>query len=100
MNTEARDVSLMEPRLQSLERRVDRLQARLDRTLDITAAPAFLLPLIAVLVSIVIVGARDATLRRDALHVLAYGLLPLVTFALGWALGRWRRASRREEDGR
>lgn len=100
MHTEAREISLMEPRLQSLERRMDRVQARLDRTLDVATAPAFLLPLIAVLISILVVGARDAMLRRDALHVLAYGLLPLVTFALGWTLGRWRRASRREEDGR
>jgi hypothetical protein len=99
MNPEAHHVPFMEPRLQSLDRRIDRVQARLDRTLDVSAAPIFLLPLLIVLVSILIVGARDATLRRDALHVLAYGLLPLVTFALGWALGRWQRASRREADG-
>jgi hypothetical protein len=90
------DLDFLEPRLQSLERRIDRMQARLDRTLDITAAPAFLLPLLVVLVAILTVGAREEKLRYEALQVLGYGLLPLVTFVLGWVVGRWWRSRRWE----
>ena len=92
------DADRLEPRLQSLERRVNRMQARLDRTLDIAMAPGFLLPLLSVLIGIVIIGARDETRRRDAMAVVAYGVLPFVTFILGWVLGRWWRSRRWEHD--
>jgi len=92
------DFDILDPRLQSLERRVNRIQTRLDRTLDIAAAPAFLLPLLSVLIGIVIIGARDETLRRDAMAVVAYGLLPFVTFILGWVMGQWWRSRRWEHD--
>jgi hypothetical protein len=51
------------------------VQARLDRTLDITTAPAFLLPLFVVMVAILIVEARKQTLRQEALQVLHSSLL-------------------------
>jgi hypothetical protein len=98
------DVDLVEPRLKSVEvrvqdldRRMTRVSARLDRMLDIAVAPAFLLPLLSMLIGMLISGARDETLRRDAMAILAYGFVPFVTFILGWVLGRWRR-SRRWED--
>jgi hypothetical protein len=54
-------VNLFNTPLQSLERRMKLVEACLDRTLDITTAPAFLLPLFVVMVAILIVGAREQT---------------------------------------
>jgi hypothetical protein len=90
------DLDLLEPRLQGLEQRMNLGQARLDRTLDITTTPAFLLPLSVVMVAILIVEARKRPLRHEALQVLRSSLLLWVTFALGWVLGRWWRSRRWE----
>ena len=51
------------------------VQARLDRTLDITTAPAFQLPLFVVMVAILTVGAPKQTLRQEALQALRSSLL-------------------------
>jgi hypothetical protein len=90
------DLDLLEPRLQGLERHMNLVQARLDRTLDITTAPAFRLPLFVVRVAILIVGVRKQTLRQEALQMLRSSLLLWVTFALGWVLGWWWRSRRWE----
>jgi hypothetical protein len=62
------DADRLEPRLQSLKRRVNRMQARLDRT------------------------------RNVAMAVVAHGFVPFVTCILGWVLGRWWRPCRWEHD--
>jgi hypothetical protein len=72
------------------------VQARLDRTREITTAPAFLLPLFVVMVAFLIVEARKQTLWQEALQVLRSSLCLWVTFALGWVLGWWWRSRRWE----
>ena len=47
--------------------------------------------------AILIVGARERTSRHEALQVLCYSMLLLVTFALGWVLGRWWHSRRWEK---
>jgi hypothetical protein len=57
-----------DPRLQRLERRVNCMHARLGRT------------------------------RHVAMTVVACGVVPFVTWILGWVLGRWWRSRRWEHD--
>ena len=88
------DLDILASRLQGLEWCMNLVQARLDRTLDITTAPTFRLPLFVVMMAILIVGARKQTLRQEALQMLRSSLLLWVTFALGWVLGWWWRSRR------
>jgi hypothetical protein len=93
---------VLEPRLQEIAHRMAAVERRLDRTVDrlpdIRVLPACLRPLAATLVAILVVGAREATRRHEALQARRDGRLPLATCALGWVVGRWRRARARDRS--
>jgi hypothetical protein len=85
-----------EARLQEIAHRVAVVERRLnravDRLVDIRVLPAFLRPLAATLMTILVVGAREATRRYEALQARRDGRLPLATCALGWVVRCWQPA--------